>query len=61
MHWLALGTALLVALAIIAIDTQYVASPLAATRSFGLPIPENDTNIAWWCETSYRGWLYWRS
>ena len=35
MHWLALGTALLVALAIIAIGSQYVASPLAATRSFG--------------------------
>jgi hypothetical protein len=47
MHWLALGTALLVALAIIAIGTQYIASPLAATR-FGLPLPENDTNIAWW-------------
>jgi hypothetical protein len=48
MHWLALGTALLVALAIIAIGSQYVASPLAATCSFGLPLPENDTNIAWW-------------
>jgi hypothetical protein len=46
MHWLALGTALLVALAIIAIGTQYVVSPLAATRSFGLPL--NGTNIAWW-------------
>jgi len=23
-------------------------SPLAATRSFGLPLPENGTNIAWW-------------
>jgi hypothetical protein len=48
MHWLALGTARLVALAIIAIGTQYVVSPLTATRSFGLPLPENDTNIAWW-------------
>ena len=48
MHWFALGTALLVALAIIAIGSQYVASPLAATRSFGLPLPENGTNIAWW-------------
>ena len=48
MHWFALGTALLVALAIIAIGTQYVVSPLAATRSFGLPLPENGTNIAWW-------------
>src|SRR5499427_4747080 len=48
MHWLALGLALLVALAIIAIGTQYIASPLSATRSFGLPLPESGTNIAWW-------------
>jgi hypothetical protein len=48
MRWFALGLALLLALAIIAIGTQYVASPLTATRSFGLPLPENDTNIAWW-------------
>ena len=48
MHWFAIGTALLVALAIIAIGTQYIVSPLTATRSFGLPLPENCTNIAWW-------------
>jgi hypothetical protein len=48
MHWLAIGLALLLALAIIAIGTQYVARPLTATRSFGLPLPENGTNIAWW-------------
>jgi len=48
MHWFALGTALLVALAIIAIGTQYIVSPLTATRSFGLPLPENGTNVAWW-------------
>jgi hypothetical protein len=48
MHWLTLGMALLLALAIIAIGTRYVASPVAATRSFGLPLPENGTNIAWW-------------
>ena len=48
MHWLALGTASLLALAIIAIGTQYVVSPTTATRSFGLPLPENGTNIAWW-------------
>jgi hypothetical protein len=48
MHWFALGLALLVALAIIAIGTQYIAGPLTATRSFGLPLPGNDTNIAWW-------------
>ena len=48
MHWFALGTALLVALAIITIGSQYIASPLTATRSFGLPLPENAANIAWW-------------
>ena len=48
MHWLALGMALLVALAIIAIGTQYVASPTTATRSFGLPLPEEGAHIAWW-------------
>jgi hypothetical protein len=47
MHWLALGIALLVALAIIAIGTQYVVSPTTATRSFGLPLPEDGANIAW--------------
>jgi hypothetical protein len=36
MHWFALGLALIVALAIIAIGTQYIASPLTATCSFGL-------------------------
>jgi hypothetical protein len=48
MHWFALGTALLVAVAIIAIGTQYIVSPLTAICSFGLPLPENRTNIAWW-------------
>jgi hypothetical protein len=48
MHWLALGMALLVALGIIAIGTQYVVSPTTATRSFGLPLPEEGANIAWW-------------
>ena len=48
MHWLALGIALLAALGIIAIGTQYLVSPRTATRSFGLPLPENGTNIAWW-------------
>ena len=48
MHWFALAMALLVALAIIAIGILYLASPLTATRSFGLPLPENGANIAWW-------------
>src|ERR1700741_2866470 len=48
MHWVALGIALLLSLAIIAIGTQYVVSPTTATRSFGLPLPEDGANIAWW-------------
>jgi hypothetical protein len=48
MHWLAIGLALLLALAIIAIGTQYLVNPRTATRSFGLPLPENGANIAWW-------------
>jgi hypothetical protein len=48
MHWLSIGIALLVALAIIAIGAQYVASPRTATPSFGLPLPEEGANIAWW-------------
>ncbi|TWB92105.1 uncharacterized protein DUF4267 [Bradyrhizobium macuxiense] len=48
MQWLALGTGLLVALGIIAIGIGYVASPRTMTRSFGLPLPESGTNIAWW-------------
>ena len=47
MHWLALvGLAVLVALAIIAIGTRYVARPRTATRSFGLPLPEEGANVA---------------
>ena len=48
MHGLAIGLALLLALAIIVIGTQYLVSPKAATRNFGLPLPEDGPNIAWW-------------
>jgi hypothetical protein len=48
MHAVALGLALLVALGIIAIGAQYVLSPRTATRSFGLPLPEDGPNVAWW-------------
>jgi Domain of unknown function (DUF4267) len=48
MQRLSLGTAFLLALAIIAIGAGYVASPTAATRSFGLPLPETGANILWW-------------
>jgi hypothetical protein len=48
MHWLALGIALLLALAIIAVGTQYIVSPRSAARIFGLPLPEDGANIPWW-------------
>jgi hypothetical protein len=48
MHELALGLAALVGLAIIVIGALYVSRPRAATRSFGLPLPEDGPNIAWW-------------
>ena len=48
MHQLALGLAALVALAIIVIGALYLSRPRAATRSFGLPLPEDGPNIAWW-------------
>ena len=48
MQQLALGLAGLVALAIIAIGAQYVAMPRAATRSFGLPLPEAGANVDGW-------------
>jgi hypothetical protein len=40
--------ALLLALAIIAIGALYVVSPKTMTPNFGLPLPENGTNIVWW-------------
>jgi hypothetical protein len=48
MHWIAIGLALLLAFAIIVIGARYVASPLAAARSFGLPLPEAGANTVWW-------------
>ncbi|MGO4686163.1 DUF4267 domain-containing protein [Hyphomicrobium sp. 2TAF46] len=48
MHSISIGLALLLALAIILIGAQYVLSPRAATRTFGLPLPEDGQNITWW-------------
>ena len=48
MHVLAIGVALLAAVAIIAIGAIYLSNPRAATQSFGLPLPEDGANIAWW-------------
>ncbi|WP_026793324.1 DUF4267 domain-containing protein [Pleomorphomonas oryzae] len=48
MHWLPLGIAALLALAIIVIGLQYLTVPLTAARSFGLPFPEGGPNVPWW-------------
>ena len=48
MHRFSIGLALLLALAIIVIGAQYVLTPRAATRSFGLPLPEDGPNITSW-------------
>ena len=48
MDWLLNGIGLLVALAIIAIGTGYIATPTTMVRSFGLPLPGNDPAIRWW-------------
>ncbi len=48
MHWLALGVALLAAFGIIVIGVMYLSNPRAATQSFGLPLPEDGANVAWW-------------
>ena len=48
MHWLAYGMALVLAVAIIAIGALYLVRPRSATSSFGLPLPEDGPNVAWW-------------
>ena len=48
MHWFSIGVAILAAVAIIAISAMYILSPRTATRSFGLPLPEDGANVAWW-------------
>jgi hypothetical protein len=48
MNAFAIAVALLVAAAIIAIGAMYLADPRSATRSFGLPLPEDGSNIPWW-------------
>lgn len=48
MHWFSNGVALLAAVAIIAVGVVYLFSPWKATQSFGLPLPEEGPNIAWW-------------
>lgn len=48
MYWFSIAVALLAALGIIAIGLMYLANPQGATQSFGLPLPEQGPNVAWW-------------
>ena len=48
MRWFSVGVALLAAVAIIGVGAMYLFTPRAATRSFGLPLPEEGANVAWW-------------
>ncbi|KRQ01042.1 DUF4267 domain-containing protein [Bradyrhizobium manausense] len=48
MYWFSIAVALLAALGIIAIGLMYLANPQRATQSFGLPLPEQGPNVAWW-------------
>ena len=48
MHWIPYGVALLAAVGIIVVGVMYLSNPRAATQSFGLPLPEEGANIAWW-------------
>ncbi|MGI3903264.1 MAG: DUF4267 domain-containing protein [Janthinobacterium lividum] len=48
MHWFSIGVALLVAFGIIVLGLMYLSNPRAATQSFGLPLPEDGANVAWW-------------
>ena len=48
MHGFSVGIALLAAFAIISIGVMYLARPRQMTLSFGLPLPEEGPNVAWW-------------
>lgn len=48
MHWFPIGVALLAAVGIIVTGVMYLYDPRATTQSFGLPLPEEGANIAWW-------------
>nr|WP_314546024.1 DUF4267 domain-containing protein [uncultured Massilia sp.] len=44
----AMGMAVLLAVAIMVIGTQYIVAPRAATRGFGLPLPDPGAHTDWW-------------
>jgi hypothetical protein len=47
MHAFSTGLALLLALGILAIGSQYVLNPTRMSRNFGLPLPDG-ANTTWW-------------
>ena len=48
MYWFSTGVALLAAVGIISVGVMYLSQPRQTTPSFGLPLPEDGPNIAWW-------------
>lgn len=48
MQLMSIAVALLAAAGIIAIGLMYLSTPRRATLSFGLPLPEEGANLAWW-------------
>ena len=48
MNQIAIGLAVLLAVAIIAIGLQYIFAQQTTVRMFGLPLPDSGANTAWW-------------
>ncbi len=48
MYWFSNGVALLASAGIIVMGGMYIFNPRGATQSFGLPLPEEGANVAWW-------------
>ncbi len=48
MHWFSIDIAWLAALGIIYVGASYVSNPRTMAPNFGLPLPEEGTNIPWW-------------
>ena len=46
MNWFSTGVAVAAAVAIIAVGGMYLLIPRTATRSLGLPLPEEGANVA---------------
>lgn len=48
MHWFSVGVAVAAAAAIIGLGVMYLLVPSTIMRSFGLPLPDDDANVASW-------------